>query len=95
MGLPRQEYQSRLSFPAPKDLPDSGIEPMAPAYSALAGGFFTTEPLRTYTKSGEKYIDSHNNILLVTLDYHSIKKRKKMILSYLNVRKKNRTVHGG
>ena len=68
---------------------------MAPAYSALAGGFFTTEPLRTYTKSGEKYIDSHNNILLVTLDYHSIKKRKKMILSYLNVRKKNRTVHGG
>ena len=41
MGLPRQEYWSGLSFPAPKDLPDSGIEPASPA---LAGGFFTTVP---------------------------------------------------
>ena len=30
-----------LSFPAPQDLLDPGIEPVSPA---LAGGFFTTEP---------------------------------------------------
>ena len=27
MGFPRQEYQSGLPFPSPRDLPDSGIEP--------------------------------------------------------------------
>jgi len=31
MGLPRQEYWSRLPFPSPGDLPDSGIEPGSPA----------------------------------------------------------------
>ena len=41
-GLSRQEFWSGLPFPPPKDLPDPGIEP---ACSALAGGFFTTEPL--------------------------------------------------
>ena len=41
MGFPRQEYWSGLPFPPPGDLPDPGIEPA----SALAGGFFTTEPL--------------------------------------------------
>ena len=29
-------------FPSPGDLSDSGIEPMSPVSSALAGGFFTT-----------------------------------------------------
>ena len=33
---------SGLPFPAPGDLPHTGIEP---ASSALAGGFFTAEPL--------------------------------------------------
>ena len=42
MGFPRQEYWSALPFPTPRDLPDPGIEPMSPA---LAGEFFTTEPL--------------------------------------------------
>ena len=42
IGFPRQEYWSGLPFPSPGDLPDSGIKPMPPA---LAGGFFTTEPL--------------------------------------------------
>ena len=37
----RQEYESRLPFPPPGDLPDPGIEPESPA---LAGKFFTTEP---------------------------------------------------
>ena len=41
MGLSRQEYWSRLPFPPPGDLPDSGIKPKSPE---LAGGFFTTEP---------------------------------------------------
>ena len=42
MGFPRQEYWSGLPFPSPGDLPDPGIEPMSPA---LAGRFFTAEPL--------------------------------------------------
>ena len=42
MGFPRQDYWSRLPFPTTGDLPDPGIEPASPA---LAGGFFTAEPL--------------------------------------------------
>ena len=30
MGFSRQEYWSRLPFPSPGDLPDSGIEPRSP-----------------------------------------------------------------
>ena len=41
MGFPRQQYWSGMPFPSLGDLPDPGIEPMS---SALAGGFFTTEP---------------------------------------------------
>ena len=41
MGLPRQEYWSRLSFPSSGDLPNPGIKPT----SALAGRFFTAEPV--------------------------------------------------
>ena len=40
----RQEYWSGLPFLPLGDLPDSGMEPMSPVSSALAGGFFTTEP---------------------------------------------------
>ena len=39
MEFSRQEYYSRLPFPAPGDLPDPGMESMSPA---LASGFFTT-----------------------------------------------------
>ena len=42
MGFPRQEYWSGLPFPSPGDLPEPGIESVSPA---LAGRFFTTEPL--------------------------------------------------
>ena len=42
MGFFRQEYWSRLPFHLPGDLSDPGMEPASPA---LAGGFFTTEPL--------------------------------------------------
>ena len=39
MGIPRREHRSRLPFPSPEGLPDSGIKPVSPA---LAGGFLTT-----------------------------------------------------
>ena len=44
LGFSRQEYWSGLSFPPPGDLPDPGIEPVASASPALAGGLFTTVP---------------------------------------------------
>ena len=43
MGFSRQEYWSGLPFPSPGHLPDAGT---GPASSALAGGFFTTDPPR-------------------------------------------------
>ena len=42
MGFPRQEYRNGLPFSSPEDLPHPGIELTSPA---LAGGFFTAEPL--------------------------------------------------
>ena len=42
MGFSRQEYWSGLPCLPPKDLPNSGTEPKS---LALAGGFFTIEPL--------------------------------------------------
>ena len=42
MGFLRQEYWSGLPFPSPGDLPKPGIKLTSPA---LAGRFFTTEPL--------------------------------------------------
>ena len=44
MGFPRQGYWGGLPRSPPGDLPDSGIKPASPVSSALAGGFFTTEP---------------------------------------------------
>ena len=42
MGLPRQEFWSRLPFPSPGDLPDPGMEPMSLKSAVSAGRFFTT-----------------------------------------------------
>ena len=42
MGFYRQEYWSGLPCPSPGDLPNPGIKPTSPA---LAGRFFTAEPL--------------------------------------------------
>ena len=39
MGLPRQEYWTRLPFPSLGELPDPEVEPVS---NALASGFFTT-----------------------------------------------------
>ena len=44
MEFSSQEYWSGLSFPAPGDLPHTGIEPMSLVSPALADRFFTTEP---------------------------------------------------
>ena len=41
MGFPRQEYWNSLPFPSLGGAPDPRIKPTS---SALAGGFFTTEP---------------------------------------------------
>ena len=43
-GFSRPEYWSGLPFPSPGDLPNPGIEPMSPAFPALASIFSTTEP---------------------------------------------------
>ena len=43
-----QEYWSGLPFPTPGDLPYPEIEPATPVFPALAGGFFTTEPLGSH-----------------------------------------------
>ena len=40
-----QEHCSELPFPIPGDLYNPVIKPMSPVSPALAGGFFTTEPL--------------------------------------------------
>ena len=36
LGFSRQEYQSGLPFPSPRDLPNPGIEPRSPALHADA-----------------------------------------------------------
>ena len=45
MEFSRQEYWNGLPFPSPRDLSDPGIERMSPESPALAGRFFTTEPI--------------------------------------------------
>ena len=46
MGFLRQEYWSELPFPPLGDLPNTGIERVSLASSALTGEFFTTETPR-------------------------------------------------
>ena len=49
MGFSRQEYRSGFPCPLPGDLPNPGIEPMAPEYSALQANLYwwaTGEALR-------------------------------------------------
>ena len=52
MGLPRQEYWRGLPLPSSGHLPNSGTEPVSPV---VAGGFFTTEPLRRSLYSLSKF----------------------------------------
>ena len=46
MGFSSQEYWSRLWFPSPGGLSDTGIESVSLASPELAGRFFTTTPPR-------------------------------------------------
>ena len=48
MGFSKQEYWSGLPCPPPGDHPDPGIESLSPVSPALAGGFFTAEPLEKH-----------------------------------------------
>ena len=50
MGFPRQEYWSELPFSSPGNLPDPWIKLTSPA---LAGRFFTTEPLGKPREDGK------------------------------------------
>ena len=45
MGFSSQEYWNGLPFSSPGDLPSPGIKLTSPVSPALAGRFFTTEPL--------------------------------------------------
>ena len=45
IGFSRQEYWSKLPFPAPGDLPGSGMGPESLVPPALAGGFFNTSAI--------------------------------------------------
>ena len=52
--ISRPEYKSELPFPTPGDLPDSKIEPVSLASTALAG-FFTTAPPGKFIKDYKKF----------------------------------------
>ena len=52
MGFSRQKFWSRLPFPSPGDLRDSGIEPESHVSPSLAVGFFTTDP----SKAGKSWL---------------------------------------
>ena len=56
MGFPMQEYWTGLPFHSPGDLPDQGIEPMAPASPTLASGFFTTRKSKMTHLGNPKWI---------------------------------------
>ena len=45
-----------MPFPTPGDLPDTEIEPVSPASLALAGRFFTPEPLGKPSPSVSKQL---------------------------------------
>ena len=48
MGFSRQEHWSGLPFPSPEDLSDPGIKP---AFPALSGRLFITEPQVFFSKN--------------------------------------------
>jgi len=73
MGLPRQEYLSRLPFPSPGDLSNPGMEPVSPA---LAGGFFTAEPPGkplTLVRGGFK--DKSDCVFVLVKPSHNLRKQ--------------------
>ena len=57
LGFSRQECWSELPFPPLGDLPNPGIKPASLASPALAGGFFTTEPLGKPILKGQEELN--------------------------------------
>ena len=57
------------------DFPNPGIEPVSPASPALAGGFFTTVPLRKAVQSA--FYHHHEQVIPnnVSIQMHLSKKR--------------------
>ena len=49
-----KEYWTGLPFPPLRDLPHPGIEHASLASTALAGGFFTTEPPEKHRESAKE-----------------------------------------
>ena len=64
MEFSRQEYWNGLPFPPPGYLPEPGIEPTSPASPALAGGFFSIDPLGKPIKN--KYLKIPSQINKIT-----------------------------
>ena len=76
-GLSYQEYWSGLPFPLPGGLPDPGIEPVLPAASSLAAGFFTTDP--------------HGILVLIWMAFINIKKKQWLENAYHICNQKKKT----
>ena len=54
-GSSRTEDWSGLPSPPPEDLPDPGVKPTSPVSPALAGRFFTTEPLGKVKRKSKSF----------------------------------------
>ena len=83
MGFSRQEHWSGLLFPSSGDLPDSGTESASPA---LAGGFFTTEPLAKPNFHGISHLflyRQHPSLLSHLFFYTPIIAKSTLLTSYL------------
>ena len=78
MEFSRQEYWSGLPFPTPGDHPDTGIEHVSSASLALAGRFFTPEPLGKPSPSVSKQLKMvYFNWLCTELAAKGKEKKKK------------------
>ena len=71
--LTKVEYWSGLLFPSPGDLPDPGIELVSPA---LAGEFFTNDPIGSEWVLGSKF-----RVRSGAVGWKEIQVRKWLVLS--------------
>ena len=74
MGFSRQEYWSRLPFPLPRDLPNSGIKPTFHAAPALKADSLTLSHQRSPALSiyGYKYCKCNMYITYYKCNMHII-----------------------
>ena len=72
MGLPRQEYWSRLPFPSPGNLSDSGIKTESSSLqvvSCITGEFFTTGKPWNLVKSLANQMTQHLKLSGICLEF--------------------------